>query len=59
VSEGRLTAAVDPVEFVGLGAVPAAVERLQSGASSGKVVVQVSAELPDEGPAAAAAAARL
>jgi NADPH-dependent curcumin reductase CurA len=58
---GRLVAAVDGERFVGLESAAAAVARLQSGASAGKVVLQVARELPDgdEGAAAAAAYARL
>jgi NADPH-dependent curcumin reductase CurA len=47
VSEGQLAVVLDPHRFVGLGAVPAAVDLLQSGSSSGKVVVQLSDRLPD------------
>jgi NADPH:quinone reductase-like Zn-dependent oxidoreductase len=51
VAQGRLQAAVDSARFVGVESVAAAVARLQSGASSGKVVVQMAAELPSEGAA--------
>jgi len=46
VSGGQLAVVLDPHRFVGLSAVPEAVELLQSGASSGKVVVQLSQDLP-------------
>jgi NADPH-dependent curcumin reductase CurA len=46
VSEGQLAVVLDPHRFVGLSAVPDAVDLLQSGASSGKVVVQLSSSLP-------------
>lgn len=49
VGAGQLAVALDPVPFTGLGAVADAVARLQSGASSGKVVVQLSRELPAVG----------
>lgn len=52
VSEGQLAVVLDPRRFVGLGTVPSAVAHLQSGSSSGKVVVQLSDRLPDA-PAAA------
>lgn len=38
---------MDPKRFVGLEAVPDAVEWLQSGQSVGKVYVQVALQLPD------------
>jgi NADPH-dependent curcumin reductase CurA len=47
VSDGRLAVVLDPHSFVGLAAVPEAVDLLQSGSSSGKVVVQLSNSLPD------------
>lgn len=47
-----MAVALDPVPFTGLGAVADAVARLQSGASSGKVVVQLSRELPAVGASA-------
>ncbi len=47
--QGRLRVAIDSERFVGLESVPDAVARLQSGASSGKVVVQIAAELPTAG----------
>lgn len=40
---------LDPHRFVGLGSVPDGVQLLQSGASSGKVVVQLSEDLPVAG----------
>lgn len=45
---GRLRLLLDPhsASFVGLGAVPDAVEWLQSGRSSGKVYVRVASEAP-------------
>lgn len=46
MAQGKLSVAIDPVRFVGLESVQSAVARLQSGASSGKVVVQVSEQLP-------------
>lgn len=46
VEAGRLRAAVDPARFVGVDAAVDAVRRLHSGASSGKVVLQVAADLP-------------
>ncbi len=46
--KGELRVAVDPRRFVGLASVPEAVEYLHSGRSSGKVVVQVAAQVPDE-----------
>jgi NADPH-dependent curcumin reductase CurA len=52
VSDGQLAVVLDPHRFEGLPAVPEAVELLQSGSSSGKVVVQLSNSLPD-GPAGA------
>jgi len=48
VEAGRLQVAVDAAAFVGVGAVADAVDHLQSGASSGKVVVQVAGQLPAE-----------
>lgn len=52
VTDGQLAVVLDPHRFVGLSEVPAAVDLLQSGNSSGKVVVQLSNRLPDA-PAAA------
>ena len=46
VAEGKVSVAVDEERFVGLASVPAAVARLQSGRSVGKVVVQVCEGLP-------------
>jgi NADPH-dependent curcumin reductase CurA len=46
VQSGQLAVALDSQQFKGLGAVPSAVQRLQSGASSGKVVVQLADSLP-------------
>ncbi|KIY93511.1 hypothetical protein MNEG_14451 [Monoraphidium neglectum] len=46
VAQGRLRAAIDTQRFVGVESAAAAVDRLQSGASSGKVVLQVAPELP-------------
>lgn len=46
VSGGQLAVVLDPHRFVGLSAVPEAVDLLQSGASSGKVVVQLASDLP-------------
>eukprot|EP00775_Hariotina_reticulata_P002615 gene2615-2916_t len=43
---GQLAVALDSQRFVGLSSVTAAVDRLQSGSSSGKVVVQLSEQLP-------------
>ncbi len=43
---GKLHVAIDPKRFVGIDAVADAVEYLQSGSSSGKVVVQIAKELP-------------
>lgn len=43
---GRLQVAVDPKRFVGVAAVPEAVDWLQGGRSLGKVVVQLAPELP-------------
>lgn len=54
VKQGQLAVAVDNKSFVGLEAVADAVDWLQSGSSSGKVVVQISKDLPS-----AAAAAKL
>lgn len=45
-NQDRLRAAIDGARFVGLDQAAAAVARLQSGDSSGKVVLQVAAELP-------------
>lgn len=47
-SAGKLRVLTDPTPFVGIESVPAAVEYLQSGASSGKVVVQLVPDLPPE-----------
>lgn len=52
VSDGQLAVVLDPHRFVGLAAVPEAVDLLQSGSSSGKVVVQLSSSLPDTPTAA-------
>jgi NADPH-dependent curcumin reductase CurA len=46
VSDGQLAVVLDPHKFVGLSSVPEAVDLLQSGASNGKVVVQLSHSLP-------------
>jgi NADPH-dependent curcumin reductase CurA len=46
VAQGRLQVAIDSARFVGVESVAAAVARLQSGASTGKVVVQLARELP-------------
>ena len=46
VGSGTLRVALDGVAFRGVAAVPAAVARLQSGASAGKVVVQLSDTVP-------------
>ena len=46
VAVGKLVVALDHMRWVGLEQVPDAVERLQGGGSSGKVVVQVSPVLP-------------
>lgn len=46
VGAGTLRVALDGVAFRGVAAVPAAVARLQSGASAGKVVVQLSDTVP-------------
>jgi NADPH-dependent curcumin reductase CurA len=46
VADGQLAVVLDSQRFVGLESVPDAVERLQAGASSGKVVVQLARELP-------------
>jgi threonine dehydrogenase-like Zn-dependent dehydrogenase len=55
VAAGRLQVALDSSRrFVGLESVPEAVDWLQSGKSSGKVVVQLSKELPGTAPAAGA-----
>lgn len=43
---GKLEVVLDAKHFQGIEAVPAAVQHLQSGASSGKVVVQICQELP-------------
>mmetsp|Transcript_28821 Transcript_28821/g.73503 ORF Transcript_28821/g.73503 Transcript_28821/m.73503 type:complete len:670 (-) Transcript_28821:412-2421(-) len=43
---GQLAVAVDPAQFVGVGAAGRAVAHLHSGASMGKVVLQVARELP-------------
>lgn len=54
VSDGQLAVVLDTSRrFVGLSAVPDAVDLLQSGNSSGKVVVHLSTSLPDAAPAAA------
>lgn len=45
-SQGRLHISIDPTRFVGLNAVPEAVDHLQAGKSVGKVVVQIATELP-------------
>ena len=50
---GRLRAVVDAERFVGLEAVAAAVDRLQSGRSAGKVCVQIPADVPPPVPPAA------
>lgn len=50
--DGQLAVVLDPHSFVGLAAVPDAVDLLQSGSSSGKVVVQLSSSLPDTPSAA-------
>jgi NADPH-dependent curcumin reductase CurA len=46
VQAGQLAVALDSSQFQGLGAVPDAVQRLQSGNSSGKVVLQLAESLP-------------
>jgi NADPH-dependent curcumin reductase CurA len=46
VQSGQLAVALDSSRFKGLAAVPDAVQRLQSGGSSGKVVVQLADSLP-------------
>jgi NADPH-dependent curcumin reductase CurA len=46
VQSGQLAVALDSQQFKGLGSVPEAVQRLQGGASSGKVVVQLAESLP-------------
>ena len=43
---GQLQVIIDPVPFEGIDAVPAAVNHLQSGASSGKVVVRICTQQP-------------
>lgn len=52
VESGRLQVVLDAQPFVGLGAVAQAVDRLQSGKSTGKVVVQVARSVPGSPPAA-------
>ncbi len=46
---GRLAVSLDERRFVGLEGVTGAVEHLHSGASAGKVVVQIARELPSDG----------
>lgn len=57
VLDGQLAVVLDQHRYVGLSAVQDAVDLLQSGTSSGKVVVQLSNTLPDA--AAAAGTAKL
>lgn len=52
VQAGKLAVALDGTAFRGLGSVADAVEHLHSGRSSGKVVVQLSEQLPGGQPAA-------
>ncbi len=46
VDSGLLKVSIDPIRFVGIEAVPDAVDRLYSGKSVGKVVVQLAADAP-------------
>jgi len=46
LEDGQLVVQLDPKQFLGLESVPDAVEHLQSGASVGKVVVQVADATP-------------
>lgn len=50
LDEGKIVAAVDKRCFVGIEVVPDAVEFLQSGNSSGKVIVQLASDLPPLAP---------
>ena len=52
VADGRLAVVLDPHRFVGLDSVPDAVDLLQSGTSTGKIVVQLSESLPAPGTSA-------
>ena len=49
VQADRLAVSLDERRFVGLEGVTGAVEHLHSGASAGKVVVQIARELPSDG----------
>jgi NADPH-dependent curcumin reductase CurA len=52
VADGRLAVVLDSHRFVGLASVPDAVDLLQSGTSTGKIVVQLSEALPAAGACA-------
>ncbi|GAX83190.1 hypothetical protein CEUSTIGMA_g10616.t1 [Chlamydomonas eustigma] len=51
MDSGKLQVEIDPRKFVGVATVPEAVEWLHSSKSVGKVVVQLSQDVPPEAPA--------